>query len=355
MKDEYQLARDVLRKSIENNNSIHDIWEFGSYKNPGLSDMDLMIIIDDEVDKKTVKVDIDKIINHKSVSKAMAHANPIVLPFSNSKDIFLWDDLSVFSLRDNSKIIDTITDKLKLSHRDNAMVVDFIFERIYRVNQYKKDLKNLSDFRKILGVCKSLRYSFHRLKRLSTLEKNTLSILKKFSLALDDARSSYVKKISLRKIKTQNVIKLACEAGAEVKKEIYKKNLPVFKKIKQINNFNCEFIFPDGMIYNYNKVLDTNSIDYVNVPTNFLFQILTYSTAEGSLSSLLKSSFKFDNELRLKDIQLWHSSLIEKNIDINSYYKYLLSRIEAANKWFDFLVERKLPYGLFKFGWYLPK
>ena len=54
MKDEYQLARDILRESIENNNSIHDVWEFGSYKNPGLSDMDLMIIIDDKADKLIV-------------------------------------------------------------------------------------------------------------------------------------------------------------------------------------------------------------------------------------------------------------------------------------------------------------
>jgi len=355
MKDEYQLARDVLRKSITNNNSIHDIWEFGSYKNPGLSDMDLMIIIDDKADKRIVKIDIDKIVNHKSVSKAMAHANPIVLPLSNCKNVFLWDDLSVFSLRNNSKINDTITDKQTLSNRDNAMVVDFIFERIYRVNQYKKNFKNLSNFRKILGVCKSLRYSFLRLKKLFILEKKTLSILKKFSLALDDARSSYIKKINLRKIKTQNVINLAFEAGIEVTKEIYNKNLPVFKKIKEINNINCKFIFPDGMVYNYNRGLETKSLNYVNIPTNFLFQILTYSIARGSLSVLLKSSFKFDNDLRFNSLKLWHSSLIEKNIDINSYYKHLLSRIESANKWYDFLVERKLPYGLFKFGWYLPK
>ena len=355
MNDEYQSARDVLKKSIANNNSIHDIWEFGSYKNPGVSDMDLMIIIDDEADKKNVKIDIDKIINHKLVSKAMAHANPIVLPFSNCKDVFLWDDLSVFSLRNNLKIIDTISDNLILSHRDNAMVLDFIFERIYRVKQYKKDIKNLSDFRKILGVCKSLRYSFNRLKKLLVLEKNTLSILQKFSLALDDARSSYVEKIDLRKINAQNLINLACEAGIEVKKELYIKNLPVFKNIKEINNFNCKFKFPDGMVYNYNKVCKTNSLNYVNIPSNYLFQTLTYSIAEGSLSSLLKSSFKFDNKLKFDDIQFWHSSLIENNIDIKSYYEHLLSRIEAANKWFDFLVERNLPFGLFKFGWYLPK
>ena len=355
MKDEYQLARDVLGESIVKNNSIHDIWEFGSYKNPGLSDMDLMIIIDDKADKKIVKNDLDNIVNHQSVSKAMAHANPIVLPLSNCKDVFLWDDLSVFSLRNNAKIIDSVSDQPILSYRDNAMVVDFVFERIYRVNQYNKDLKNLNDFRKILGVCKSLRYSFHRLTKLITLEKKTLLILQKFSLALDDARASYVEKVDLRKSNTQNVIKLACEAGKEVKKEIYNKNLPVFKKIKEINNFNCEFIFPDEMVYNFNKVLEINSVSYVNIPSNFLFQILTYSLARGSLSSLLESSFKFDNDLKFDDIQLWHSSLIEKNIDINGYYKHLLSRINAANKWFDFLVERNLSYGLFKFGWYLPK
>ena len=109
------------------------------------------------------------------------------------------------------------------------------------------------------------------------------------------------------------------------------------------------------MVYNYNRVLETKSLNYVNIPNNFLFQILTYSIARGSLSVLLKSSFKFDNDLKFNSLKLWHSSLIEKNIDINWYYKHLLSRIESANKWYDFLVERKLPYGLFKFGWYLPK
>ena len=146
MNDEYQSARDVLKKSIANNNSIHDIWEFGSYRNPGVSDMDLMIIIDDEADKKR-KIDIDKIINHKLVSKQWHMLIQLCYLFLTAK-MFLWDDLSVFSLRNNLKIIDSITDNLILSHRDNAMVLDFIFERIYRVKQYKKDIKNLSDFRK---------------------------------------------------------------------------------------------------------------------------------------------------------------------------------------------------------------
>ena len=61
----------------------------------------------------------------------MAHANPIILPLSNCKDVFLWDDISVFSLRNNSKISDPLTDKVKLNYRNNSMVVDFVFERIY--------------------------------------------------------------------------------------------------------------------------------------------------------------------------------------------------------------------------------
>ena len=355
MKDEYQLARDILRESIENNNSIHDVWEFGSYKNPGLSDMDLMIIIDDKADKLIVKRDLENIVNHKYVSKAMAHANPIILPLSSCKDVFLWDDISVFSLRNNLKITDPVSEKLKLNYRDNAMVVDFIFERIYRVNQYNKDLKNLNDFRKVLGVCKSLRYSFYRLIRLLSLEKKTLLILQEFSSALDDARASYVEKVELRKKNTQNVVKLACEAGREINKEIYNKNLPIFKKIKEITSFNCEFIFPDEMVYNFNKELKTNSVDCINIPLNFLFQIASYSLANGKLSSLLKNSFKLNNNFKFDDIHLWHSSSIDKNIAINGYYKFLLSRINVANKWYDFLVERNIPYGLFKFGWYLPK
>ena len=86
------------------------------------------------------------------------------------------------------------------------------------MKQYKKDIKNLSDFRKILGVCKSLRYSFNRLKKLLVLEKNTLSILQKFSLALDDARSSYVEKIDLRKINAKILSALRVKQALKLKK-----------------------------------------------------------------------------------------------------------------------------------------
>lgn len=354
MKDEYQKARDILRASIKKYNFISDIWEFGSYKNPGLSDMDLMIVIDDRANKLKIKKNLEKIINDKNISKAMAHANPIILPLSNCKDVFLWDDISVFSIRNNSKIIDPLTDKVKLKYRDNAMVVDFVFERIYRINKYKKNIKYLTNFRKILGVCKSLRYSFNRLKRLIKLEKQTLSILKKFSAALDGARSSYLKKNNLRKKNTQNVLKLAHEAGKLVENEIRNKNLPIFSNIKEKTNLNCDFIFPDRMVYSFNNEFKKNSINSVNIPPNLIFQILSYSLAKGSLSKLLKSSFKFYCDLNFIDLILWHNALIKKNIDIKNYHNFILTRINAANKWFDFLVERKLQYGLFKFGWYLP-
>ena len=354
MKNEYQIARGILKASIQNYNFISDIWEFGSYKNPGLSDMDLMIVIDDKANKLTIKKNLEKIINDKNISKAMAHANPIILPLSNCKDVFLWDDISVFSLRNNSKISDPLTDKVKLNYRNNAMVADFIFERIYRINKYKKNIKNLKDFRKILGVCKSLRYSFIRLNRLIKLEKKTLLILKKFSLALDNARSSYVRKNNLRKKNTQNVIKIAFEAGKLVEKEIRNKNLPIFRHIKEKTNLNCDFIFPDRMVYSFNNKSKKNSINSVNIPANLLFQVLSYSLAKGSLSKLLKSSFKFNCNSNFNDMRLWHNSLLKKNNDINNYHNFILNRINAANKWFDFLVERKLQYGLFKFGWYLP-
>lgn len=354
MKDDYQKARDILRASIKKYNFISDIWEFGSYKNPGLSDMDLMIIINDKANKLAVKKNLEKIINDKNISKAMAHANPIILPLSNCKDVFLWDDISVFSLRNNSKISDPLTDEVKLNYRNNAMVVDFVFERIYRINKYKKNIKNLKDFRKILGVCKSLRYSLIRLKRLIKLEKKTLSIFRKFSLALDNARSSYIKEKNLRKKNTQKVIKIAFEAGKQAEKEIRNKNLPIFRNIKEKNNLNCDFIFPDRMVYSFNNEFKKNSINSVNIPSSLIFQILSYSLAKGSLSRLLKSSFKFKCNLNFNDICLWHNALLKKNIQINNYHKFILARINAANKWFDFLVERKLEYGLFKFGWYLP-
>lgn len=354
MKDEYQLARDILRASIKKYNFISDIWEFGSYKNPGLSDMDLMIVIKDKANKLTIKKNLEKIINDNNISKAMAHANPIILPLSNCKDVFLWDDISVFSLRNNSKVSDPLKDKVKLNYRNNAMVVDFIFERIYRINKYKKNIKNLKDFRKILGVCKSLRYSFLRLKRLIELEKKTLSIFKKFSSVLDRARSSYVKKKSLRKKNTQKVVKIAFKAGKLVEKEIRNKNLPIFRSIKEKKILNCDFVFPDNMVYSFNKEFKKNSINSINIPPSLLFQILSYSLAKGSLSKLLKSSFKFKRNFNFNDIRLWHNVLLKKNIHINNYHNFILARINAANKWFDFLVERKLEYGLFKFGWYLP-
>ena len=353
MKDEYDLARDVLLEAIEGNNSIYDIWEYGTYKNPGLSDMDLMIIVRDDADISKVKNDIGKVVNHKLVSTAMAHANPIIFPLSNCKNAFLWDDISAFSLRDQKFIIDPVSEPLLINYRNNAMMIDFIFERIYRVNQYR--IGNLENSRRVLGVCKSLRYSFDRLLDLLKLDENTVLILQRFNEALDEARATFTKDRGISQDQLKAIVELASDAGAIAHKEIYEKGLPVFASVPDINDFTCEFYFPDNMIYSFNDNLKISSEEYVNLPVKYLLQLLTYSCSGGPLSKSLKSSFKLPNSLGFEKLLLWHSDLIEHNSEIASYHHYLEARIESANKWYEFLVKCKMSYGLFKFGWYLPK
>jgi hypothetical protein len=353
MKDEYDRARDVLIEAIEDDNSIYDIWEYGTYKNPGLSDMDLMIIVKDDAEVLRVKSDIEKVVKHDDVSSAMAHANPIVFPLSNCNDAFLWDDISAFSLREKKTIKDQVSDRIIINYRNIAMMVDFVFERIYRVNQYR--IGNLEDFRRVLGVCKSLRYSFDRLIDLVKLDENTILFLQRFSDALDETRATFTKDRGVSQEQLKAIVQLACDAGAIVHEEIYKKGLPIFERVTDIPDLSYEFVFPDKMIYSFNDELKINSENYVNLPVKCLLQLLTYSLAGGALSSSLKSSFRLPNGIGFEKLSLWHLDLIEHNSEIAAYHHYLESRIKSANKWYDFLVKREMPYGLFKFGWYLPK
>ena len=353
MKNEYDLARYVLLEAIESNNSIHDIWEYGTYKNPGLSDMDLMIIIKDDADITKVKNDIERVVGHRLVSEAMAHANPIIFPLSSSKDAFLWDDISAFSLKEQKFIIDPIIEPLLIDFRNNAMMIDFIFERIYRVNQYR--IGNLDNSRRVLGVCKSLRYSFDRLWNIFKLDENTIFILQRFSEALDEAREAFTKNKGISHEQLKAIVQLACDAGAIAHKEIYKKGFPIFESVPDIHDFTCEFVFPDKMIYSFNELSKISSDEYVNLPLKCLLQLLTYSCASGPLSISLRSSFRLPNGLGFEKLSSWHSDLIEYNSKISSYHHFLESRIESANKWYEFLIKCKMSYGLFKFGWYLPK
>ena len=82
-----------LEKILNNNKFISDIWLYGSISDR-ISDLDLLIIY---------KNNPKKIFFPKLIKKMILDGTVIYIPIKHSNDIFLFENLSIFSIRYKKK------------------------------------------------------------------------------------------------------------------------------------------------------------------------------------------------------------------------------------------------------------
>ena len=300
-----------LEKILKTYHFISDIWLYGSIDDR-VSDLDLLILY-----KNKPK----KIIFPKLLKKMIADGTVIYIPKKHSYEIFLFEDLSIFSIKYKLKIVRKLSNQL-LKFRSLTSFLERYYERRCRL----LSIKSISD--KSLRLIKSIIFSYINYENYfikNNTQKKHLSTL----FAYRKFRHKYCFG-NLSKKKTHDYLNK------------FKKNDKNFcnRSIKELNQ-----IFPfqknEFIKFRFNKNTKyslINKKNYTTVPYILGYIYKFYSSRNLSISKKIKLDFK--SNIKLND----------KNEFLHNYLKRKINFINIAYK--D-LKKKKFKNGLYRLTWYL--
>ena len=97
------IKKNAPKKFLKSNNSVDDIWMYGNFTD-SISDLDLIVIYK----KKPVKLFFPNIIK-----KLIADGSVIFVNKEGKKNIILFEDLKIFSIKKDKSIFLKIQNHLK--------------------------------------------------------------------------------------------------------------------------------------------------------------------------------------------------------------------------------------------------
>ena len=90
--DQYNNAKSSIVKKFKGNKNLLSIFEYGSLNNIGISDLDIIVILKNQISNDCSK-SISKDILPKKTLDIIDFASLIILPENNFNEILIWDDL----------------------------------------------------------------------------------------------------------------------------------------------------------------------------------------------------------------------------------------------------------------------
>lgn len=302
-----------LKRLIDQNSFIKDIWIYGSFKDQ-VSDLDLLILYE----KGVKKINFPKIIKRYVLDGTI-----IYIPYSNRYDIFLFEDLKIFSVKLNKKI----KKNLNFSENKFRFLTSFLeryYERRQKFYRLKKDDIKDSDIR----IIKSLIFSYEMFyKYLSLIKIN----YKKHNL--------FINYNKIRKLYLKNRL-------SKTKINNYLINMKTFdlkfynlsNKILEQNYSNLNIKkFSILFLNKYKFSLDSKN-ELHRVPKLFGAIYQYYASQNFSLSKLIKKDLNVKNKLILKDKKL---------------KDFLYKKIFFINKAYVDVKKAGFKSGIYRFSWYL--
>ena len=325
-RNDYINATKKISKFLVNKD-ILSAFEYGSYKNPGLSDIDLFIII-----KNKKYNSLNKIIDNfkKKELKFFFEYSTIMISGENFlQNILLFDDLklkNIFGKKIKIKNFRSYDKELKL-----LSIIEWLPERTLRLKENLDNFKKI-DLRQHLGLLNSLKYT---LKKID--DYLTESSIKFYCAKIDLMRND---------------------------KKILKKNDEIFYFSKKI------FTLSQKLIEKFAKISKIKSIDHqvggqliMKFPSKYK---LIFSDKQ--ISRLKKRSLKVPSIYSLPFAYYLKKKSILSNI-LNKHYNSSKNfRFKFKNKKINFILNKRnmllsnniklllknnISQGIYKFGWYL--
>ena len=239
----YKQALKRISKIISNQ-KILSCYDYGSYKNPGISDIDLFLILNNNYNSKLKKI-VDEI--KKGDNNFFFEYSTIMISNLNFfKNILIFDDLRVNKIF--GKKIKIINYKEYTNELMLLSVLEWLPERMIRIKENINNYKNIN-VRQHLGLLNSFKYT---LKKVSFFLK-----LKQIVF--------YIKKID--KIRKENNILYKKKKIYLFSKKLFKfgeKLIIDFPKSKKLNDYN--FIVKGKFFMNFPNNTSQLQTGYIRAP-----------------------------------------------------------------------------------------
>ena len=337
-KDPYDIARNDFIYWSSSCKSISPI-EFGKVGCPGVSDLDLGIILNSNP-SINLKEHLENLPT--SVQKLMNGGSLMVFPESIFKYINYIDDIDItFLIKD--------IDVIKLKHDEVQSVniiqiIEWLPERLIKI--FQDGNNNFPSPRRSVGYLYSLCYT---LKKINNLLIKKSTCISKYINDVIDLRSNWeTLSIDQRNVNLKEISASALKVGFKAAK-LFTED----KSLAGIMNHSKDY-----PLCNYNlhsnafiqgsendcfsfTIKEIGSVITITIPNIFLFSYIQYSIGNSKLSQ--KISQRMSN-LSLKESE----SLMPL-----PYKDIINKRISFMSSCFDFVTSFGLNSGLYKFGWYL--
>ena len=325
---EIQHYKQALKKisKAASGKKIISCYDYGSYKNPGLSDIDLFVIL-----KNSYNAELKKFI--KEIKKGdnnffFEYSTIIITNINFFKNIKIFDDLRVNNIFGKKIKLNNFADyrnDLKL-----LSILEWLPERMIRIKENINNYKYVN-VRQHLGLLNSFKYTLNK----------TLSFLN------SKQTSFYIKSIDI--IRREKNIKNKKKKVYLLTKKLFKfgeKLIEDFSKIEKLNKNNLSIKGEFSMIFpNKSKLIFTNKKllqkkNSMIIPLIYSLPFSYHLRYKNSLYKIIK------NYLR-----------VSKNYSVTCKNKKILKILKKRNKLLsenvELLKKNNINKGIYKFGWYL--
>ena len=334
---EYSSAKEDIIRCFSISEDIKAILEYGSLKNIGISDLDIIVVLDNNIHKDCCKL-ISKNRLSPQTLKVIDYANIIILPEKKINRLLIWDDLNLNQIYGNYLKIE----KFNQIEVEIARIIDWLPERIIRIEETISNPK--INVRKSLGLLKSSCYTLSNLIDKFNLEVNSFRYLinqvnnlrqEWFYIEKKESESLILNLLNETK---QNLL-IGLNLFDEWLDDFFK---PKYKE----STFNAILKFPNNSSYIFNNKINkrisigNDKTINLNLSTYYFLHFHNYALEDGLISKKIKDNF--------------YVNIIKNNFLLlpNKYNKILKERIALCNMWANFLSNSNFKSGLFKMGWF---
>ena len=334
---EYSSAKEDIINSFNISEDIKAIFEYGSLNNIGISDLDIIVVLKNNINKDCYKL-ISKNRLSPQTLKVIDYANIIILPKKKINKLLIWDDLKLNQINGNLLTIE----KYNQIEVEIARIIDWLPERIIRI---EKTISNPKiNVRKSLGLLKSACYTLSNLIDKFNLEVSS------FRYLINQVNNLRQEWFNLDKQESETLIlNLLFETKQNllIGLNLFDEWLYDFFKPKYKESvFNGILKFPNNYSYIFNNDINkrilkgNNNTLNLSLSTFYFLHFQNYALEGGLISKRIKDNF-YINVIEDKFLLL-----------PNKYKKILQKRIELCNMWANFLSDNNFKSGLFKMGWF---
>ncbi len=318
--DAYNSAREELIIFFKKNTAVTAIYEYGKVAAPGVSDLDIMVVVDANAPLKL------GLSSFSDLTIGLIGAGNVIYIDTNTfENIKYIDDLKINLLSGNPIFVHNPT-HVEKKYINLVSLVDWVPERCSRLQNYLNQSK--VDVVTSLCVLNSLSYSFTKANLYFRYD------FADFQERLKILRANYI----FFKDSNHELIYL------------------IKKAIQLCNNFFDEYLFflkqtqvfsgSPPKVSNYldlylKKQIGFNSLGcLVNLPYEYYYHFLTYSLLDNCLSNRMKKRFQNDTQF------------FTENIPFNNHYQNAQrKKISICSYNATYLLRNKINKGLIRFGY----